>query len=619
VFANFSYRTLGRSSFPAAFVVLFFPLAVLVGERARAQSLLWNVDESCIDLDAMGDVDGDGVIDVVADAQSVPAVKILSGVDGSELQSYAPGTSTFGFQGYSVAGVGDVDGDGFLDLLVGDPGFQNNNGSDVGRVIALSGQTGAQLYYYQGWDAGFGNAERDVGTCVAGLGDTNGDGLVDFAYGIGVEPQFWGAGPSRVTAVTAHGTRNVDFAWLWHFDWALGGLHVLAALGDVNGNGRTDFAVSVMDGAGTLIGSVEIHNGGSGVLIWTLSGTYPEEHFGDSLGSRADLDGDGVRELLIGCTGSNEQGADTGRVDVVSGATGVLLFQMFGEVAGQRFGADETGIGDVDGDGLPDLVVASYPTTGVADGRIELFSGADGRQLARIDEGAFRVRGMGDLDGDGIEDVVSTTAYLSIHAWKFELAPTVASVTPSRIRYDRLGTIAVHGTGFTSDPNLVVTIDGVAATGVAVTSFTDLTCTPPPALATGPHDVIVTTQFGTATLAGGLVLTPAVFVDGDALLGAIIDLRFEFDPLDATLAIVGYPPQVSIPTPPFDGALGIVPFVRLFTLIAYPTEEYVLPVTVPNDPALVGVDVLLQSLTGPKLGGAHKDGAWTNVAVISIH
>ena len=55
------------------------------------------------------------------------------------------------------------------------------------------------------------------------------------------------------------------------------------------------------------------------------------------------------------------------------------------------------------------------------------------------------------------------------------------------------------------------------------------------------------------------------------------------------------------------------------TVVRLSNDEYVLPVTVPNDPALVGVNVLLQSLTGPKLGGAHKDGSWTNVATISIH
>jgi len=602
----------GRHPGPALLSLVLVPW--LAAGSATAQTLLWHFDDDCADLDVMGDVDGDGVNDVVVDAQLQYAVAILSGVDGHSITSYPIGPALSGF---SVAGIGDIDGDGFLDLLVGDPFFQDSLWAPVGYVTAISGKDGSQLYHYQGVNLRASGYEHYVGCCVRGIGDGDGDGFSDFVYGVYLDPQIFGWGPSLVKGW--HDRSNNSFAkdLTGSFDLFFNGHpHSLAAIGDVNHNGKDDFATSFIDTA-TGIGVVELRGGGSGNLIRSVSGTSAGEHFGVAIGSCGDLDGDGVRELLVGSTGSAEHGSDAGRVDVYSGATTSLLLQVFGDVPGRRFGVDVDGLDDVDGDGVPDFVVASNGTAGVADGRIDVFSGATGAVLMQIDDPVYRVRAVHDLNGDGIDDLVATPGTNSVHAWAIDLAPAVDSVNPSRIRYDHLATLSVHGRGFTADPGLAVLIDGVPATGVTVTSYTDLDCTPP-ALTPGPHDVTVTNQFGSATLAGGLLLTPAVLIDGTPTLGATIDVDYEFDALDSTFAIAGVPPPVSIPTPPFDGELGIWPFVPLFTLIAWPADEYVLTATIPNDPALVGVTFLLQSLTGPTLIGKGKDGAWTNVAAVTI-
>jgi IPT/TIG domain-containing protein len=176
----------------------------------------------------------------------------------------------------------------------------------------------------------------------------------------------------------------------------------------------------------------------------------------------------------------------------------------------------------------------------------------------------------------------------------------------------------VNGAGFTADPNLSVLIDGTPATNVVVYSYTVLSCNAPAGILPGPHDVTVTNRFGSATLSDGLLLTPAMFVDGVPTLGSTVYLRYEFDPLDSTFAIFGLPPQQSIPTPPFGGLLGIVPFFPLFTLASYPGDEFVVHANIPNDPALSGVTVLFQSLTGPNFKGSGKDAAWSNVAALAI-
>ena len=576
--------------------------------EARAQTLLWKSGSSFGDLDRMGDFNGDGVGDIAIVDGISPVV--LSGKDGSVLATYTQtGSATS-----TVAGIDDQDGDGVPDLLFSDPSYMTWRGNQVGRVMGISGASGSTFYSYTGWEQSW-DSELWSGICVRGMGDGNGDGLPDFAFGIWMRPVFFG-GPSIVMERWNGGATGVDVSLTWDFDIAFP-VHELAPLGDVDGDGASDFAATYVDNT-SGIGIVEVHSGKSGNLIRKINGAAKSQHFGLALGSCADLDGDGIRELMVGAPGQSVGSIAPGRVLIYSGATAVLLQTLDGEYDQQWFGYDVDGLDDVDGDGVDDFVVASGGVNG-RNGRVQVFSGATGVELQRIEpESASRVRDVGDLDGDGHDDLAVASGG-EVHAWKMAPYVAVDSVTPPRIRYDRVGALVVNGAGFTADPNLSVLIDGTPATNVVVYSYSVLSCDAPAGLLPGQHDVTVTNRFDSATLAGGLLLTPSIRITGDPKLGATVDLFYDFDPLDSTFAIVGLPPQVTIPTPPFGGALGIVPFFPFFTLTSYPWNEYVPLAHIPNDPTLSGVTVLFQSLTGPNFTGSGKDAAWSNVASLTIH
>ena len=576
-------------------------IAVAAGDL-RGQTRLWSHSGSSSDLDRLGDFDGDGVGDVIAVVRGIPVV--LSGRDGSQLKTYSPNSSA-----PIVAGVGDQDGDGIPDFLLGTPDYRDPSGHPVGRVYGISAATGAHFFQYQGID----NPtwwELEAGCCVSRTGDVNFDMQDDFAFGIyGYQDPI--LRPSSIHQCWMGGGYFREARLVENFEPTLP-IHAIAPLEDIDGDGASDYVAGTRNNK--TVGVVQVVSGSTGYAIYVFNGASAGDHFGSALGSCGDQDGDGFREILVGAPGHVVGAITPGSVMIYSGATGTFLRQLDGEFDQQQFGIDVDGLDDIDGDGVEEFVIASSGTT---HGRIQVFSGATGIELERIDsEGASCVRNVGDLDGDGVSDVAS--AWNAVHAWKVAPFLGIDSVTPSRIRYDLAGLLAIHGGGFTADPNLSVVIDGVPATGIVVTSYTDLTCTAP-ALLPGPHDVTVTNKFGSATLPGGLLLTPAVLIDGDPAIGASIDLRYEFDALDSTFAIYGLPPPVSLPTPPYGGLLGIFPFTPFFTLATWPTDEYVVHAQIPNDPALVGVTVLLQSLTGPQLTGVGKQAAWSNAAALTIH
>jgi hypothetical protein len=152
-------------------------------------------------------------------------------------------------------------------------------------------------------------------------------------------------------------------------------------------------------------------------LLWSLQGSSPGEQFGRALAVIGDIDGDGVGDLAIGIPGSDVAGSDAGEVRVVSGANGALLRVAYGQNPGDAFGGDVAWTGDVNGDGVSDLIVGA--TTDAK------FQGAYGGQYARVLSGAdgslihhlvspnsftfrfgFSVHGAGDLNGDGRGDLV---------------------------------------------------------------------------------------------------------------------------------------------------------------------------------------------------------------------
>jgi|694.fasta_scaffold84190_2 hypothetical protein len=209
-----------------------------------------------------------------------------------------------------------------------------------------------------------------------------------------------------VSAQTLYGTLNGEKA-NDRFGWSVAGL------GDVNLDGRPDFAVGAPeDGSAFLPGEgyVRVYSGLSGAALYTLQGTLSSEQFGADVESCPDLNGDGRPELLIGAPGSGP-GVE-GRVFVHSGANGALLLTLGGPQANDQIGFQVTAIGDLNLDGKSEILAggAASPSGGTQRGVAVVYSGATGTALFTITGTQTNQRlgqsvaGVGDLNGDGRPD-----------------------------------------------------------------------------------------------------------------------------------------------------------------------------------------------------------------------
>ncbi|KAA3614534.1 MAG: hypothetical protein DWQ01_02180 [Planctomycetota bacterium] len=195
-----------------------------------------------------------------------------------------------------------------------------------------------------------------------------------------------------------------------------------AGLGDIDGDGYADFAVSETDtGPFQPPGVVYVHSGKSGQLLYTFQGISNADGYGLALDSAGDVNGDNVQDLLIGAREDETIDWGSGRVEVRSGADGSLLHELIGLNRLGHFGDSVAGAGDVNGDGYDDFWVSEQGT-----GTIFLYSGFDASHLQSLLKPLTAISwpdsiaNAGDVDGDGKNDLVvgersTTSGSLSNH------------------------------------------------------------------------------------------------------------------------------------------------------------------------------------------------------------
>jgi hypothetical protein len=278
-----------------------------------------------------------------------------------------------------VAGVGDVDGDGVPDLLVAARAQDVSVNGVQGEVFLFSGATGLLL---RTLDDPTPQAGALFGYAVAGLGDVDGDGVPDVL--IGAELQNVGGNVSQGQAFVFSGATGLllhtldDHTPQAFADFGL----ALAGVGDVNGDGVPDLAVGAPQqtvGMNQNQGQAFIFDGSNGLLILTLNDPVPKAaaQFGEFLARLGDVNGDGVPDLLVGApfqtVGAN---TDQGQAYVFSGATGLRLLTINDPTpqAFAAFGGPVAGLGNVNGDGVPDFVIgAGGQTVGANPGQDQVF------------------------------------------------------------------------------------------------------------------------------------------------------------------------------------------------------------------------------------------------------
>ncbi len=318
-----------------------------------------------------GDWNGDGYDDVIVGFYDVEFASAGSAVIyfGGPLADKLPDVTLTGEAvgdafGYSVAGAGDVNGDGYEDVVVGAP-YKDANEADAGAVYVFLG------------------------------GPQGGGATGDNQYDLRIFPNVTSGHPGVVRGFS------------------------VAGAGDFNADGYDDILVGVPDGGpgGTALGEADLYYGGP-----SLDGTKDldfriqlQDYSGWSVAGAGDVNGDGYDDCVIGGFGTYGSAADPGKAMIVFGGTSLppSSITLVGEAAGDEFGFSASSAGDVNGDGFSDVIVGAPFNSGTAGRAYVYFGGpAVDSQADLVLSGTSgsrfgtSVASAGNIDGDKDDEIL---------------------------------------------------------------------------------------------------------------------------------------------------------------------------------------------------------------------
>ncbi len=339
---------------------------------SRRGKLLWRAngekeDQLGLGVECAGDTNGDGIPDVVASSPIHGFAHIYSGKDGSTLLTVKSESAEPEAFGQHVAGAGDVNHDGYSDFIIGAPPPPNSApGKGIGHAYVYSGKDGKLLLTLTGEGEGDG-----FGSAVAGYSDGKQMFMVAGA------PK---AGPEHKGRVYIYDALSSKPKFVIEGDetaGALGGMF-LSIIGDMDGDGIPDIYASDWQNSakGPSTGRIYVHSGKNGHRLLMLTGESAGEGFGTCAALAGDVDHDGHADLIVGAWQQASGATSAGKASLFSGQEGKLLKSYTCKTAGDTFGFDAVGMGDIDGDGSDDLLITSgwSGIHGFHSGRIFLIS-----------------------------------------------------------------------------------------------------------------------------------------------------------------------------------------------------------------------------------------------------
>lgn len=329
--------------------------------------------------------------------------------------------------GHSVASAGDVNGDGYSDVIVGAPDLNESSLTAAGAAFLFhgspSGLTNSASFYVES-----NSNEARLGHSIAYAGDVNGDGYGDVVIGLpGYTNGQPYEGAIHVYHGTATGM-SASPAIVLEMNQANSSLGwSVAAAGDVNSDGYADIIVGAINysNGNTAEGIFRIYHGSAtgitGTPAITVEGNQNNAQLGVSVACAGDVNGDGFSDVIVGANGYTNGQTSEGVAYIYHGsaagisATPAVTLEK--NQTGAQFGWAVSSAGDVNGDGFSDVIVGAktYTNDQATEGAAFLYTGSatgintatptllEGVQASA--EFGFSVTG-GDVNGDGYSDVI---------------------------------------------------------------------------------------------------------------------------------------------------------------------------------------------------------------------
>ncbi len=381
-----------------------------------------------------GDINGDGYKDVIVGAEGYDADgefetgKAYIFWGGANMDATADrtlsGETAFDYFGISAACAGDVNGDGFDDVIIG-AYLNDETGTDAGKSYVYFGgenmDINVDIMNYGE------NNEDNFGFSVSAAGDMNGDGLDDYLVGANQNDNNGSNSGRAYLFCNSITGRDVNDLFITGESSSSYLGYSVSFAGDVNGDGDDDVIIGALGysiGQGRayiMYGRTDENNSPSIMMTGENNGDY----FGKSVSGAGDINGDGYDDVIVGASGNDNAGSEAGRAYIYFGSAvmdNIIDLVLHGSGAGDEFGLSVSGAGDVNGDGFSDVIVGAHynDDAGTDAGKALLYFGGSGlNNTADItfegenayDDFGFSVSGAGDVNGDGFDDVIIGARY----------------------------------------------------------------------------------------------------------------------------------------------------------------------------------------------------------------